>query len=359
MSSIQNRIEAVRAHLDEWNVDALLISSATNRKWLTGFPGSLGYVAISAEKAILATDGRYWTMVEEECPDVTLYKYRRGPNALSEFLTSLQVRRVGIESQHVNVDEYTQMQSINEMMWVPLDDTVETLRFVKSADEIATIRAAAAIADIAMSQVNAIAKVGMSEKALAWELEKLMRENGADALAFDTIVASGPHGARPHHHPSDRPLQEGDAITIDLGALLNGYHSDMTRTFHMGNTPSDKFWEVYNLVLKAEETAIAGLKAGVISADIDAIARDIITEGGHGEAFMHSLGHGVGLEIHEGPSVSYMNTKGTLPANSVVTIEPGIYLPGWSGSRIEDLVLVTEDGSECLSQCPKTPIIPI
>jgi Xaa-Pro aminopeptidase len=213
---------------------------------------------------------------------------------------------------------------------------------------------------MAMSAVNEIVRPGMSEKQLAWELEKLMREAGADGLAFPTIIASGPNGANAHHSAGERKLKAGDTITVDMGASLNGYHSDLTRNFYLGSTPDEKFWEVYNTVHTAQKKALAAIKAGADVQAVDKEARDFIAEAGYGANFGHGLGHGLGLEVHENPrlSPSAVNPR-TLPAGAIVTVEPGIYIEDWGGVRIEDLVLVTEDGFEYLSHCSKNPIIPI
>lgn len=357
MSIYQERIAAVRAQLAAWNVDGVLITSATNRRWLTGFPGSAGMALVTAETAVLATDGRYWTVVAEQCPDVTLYRYTRTAEALEQFIAAEGRPRLGLEGQHVTVAQFEHLQKAEGVQWTNLDGRVDVLREVKNAAEIAQIRAAAAITDRAMQQVPHLARPGVTEQALAWELEKFMREAGAEALAFTPIVAAGPHGARPHHEPSARPLQVGDAITVDIGARVGGYHSDMTRTFHLGSAPEPRFWEIFNLVRTAEETAIARMRPGMTGAAVDALARDVIAQAGYGDFFLHSLGHGVGLQIHEGPSLSQFNPDGLLPVGAVVTVEPGIYLPDWSGVRIEDLVLVTPDGAELLSHCPKEPLI--
>jgi len=276
---------------------------------------------------------------------------------------------IGIEASQVSVAQYQTWQKAlkeanenkeNEAItFKPLNQTIEPLRLIKTEQELEKIRAAAAITDQVMGQVNTIAKVGMTEKQLAWELEKRMRELGADGLAFDIIVAAGPNGALAHHRPSTRPLQAGDTIVIDMGAQLDGYHSDLTRSFHMGPAaPDDKFWAVYNLVHTAQKNALAHMRAGMSGQAIDALARDVIDDAGHGEAFGHSLGHGVGLEIHENPRLSKL-TESEIPAGSVVTVEPGVYLPGWGGIRIEDLVVLGTDGVQFLSHCPKNPIIPI
>ena len=229
----------------------------------------------------------------------------------------------------------------------------------KSAEEVETIRAAARITDATIAQLPRIAQPGVTEKQVAWELEKFMRENGADGPAFDIIVASGINSAKPHHTPTDRPLVAGDVIIVDLGAKLNGYHSDLTRTFYLGKQPSDHFWHIYDLVAAAQKNAIKQLRAGLLGSEADAFARDFIRLAGYEKAFIHGLGHGVGLEIHEGPRLSYANTQGILPNQSVVTVEPGIYLENWGGVRIEDLLLLHPTHGELLSQADQEPAISI
>jgi Xaa-Pro aminopeptidase len=359
MPPFTDRIALVRSHLDQWQTDALLVTSPVNRRWLTGFTGSFGMVLISADSAVLATDGRYWQVVEQECPAVTLFRYQRTTTGGTQaFLDAFGTPRIALEGGDVTMSRYRELEQAGERTWISLKDELDSLRMVKNAAEIATIRAAAALADATMAQVPHLVRPGLTEKELAWALEKFMRESGADGLAFDIIVASGPNGAHPHHHPSDRPMEPGDAITIDLGARLDGYHSDLTRTFHLGEEPGDRFREVYGAVLSAEESAIAHVRPGITGAALDKIARDIISAAGYGEAFLHSLGHGVGLQIHEAPALSQHSPEIPLPAGAVITIEPGIYLPDWSGVRIEDLVLITENGHELLSHAPKNPLIP-
>lgn len=355
---IENRLTAVREKLAEWEVDGLLIGSGPNRLWLSGFTGSAGWLLVTRNKALLATDFRYWEQAAVQAPNFTLFKLKgKSSEAFEEFIQSAGVSRIGIETEHVTLSRYGELGKIEAIDWVILEKSVEPLRNVKSAAEVAIIRAAAVITDQAMAQVNNIARPGMTERELAWALERWMREAGADSLAFPVIVASGPNGALAHHRPGDRKLQVGDAIVIDMGASLNGYQSDMTRTFHLGSEPDESFWRVYNLVLAAQTAALEQMRPGMISKDIDALARDIITAAGHGEEFGHSLGHGVGLEVHEGPSLSYLREKEVIPAGAVVTVEPGVYISGWGGVRIEDLALLTEEGPELLSCCPKEPVI--
>jgi Xaa-Pro aminopeptidase len=235
---------------------------------------------------------------------------------------------------------------------------ISSFRTIKLAEEIEAIRSAARITDSAMEKVPLIAKPGMTESQLAWELEKLLRETGASELSFPIIVASGPNSARPHHMTGERSLQIGDTIIIDMGAKLNGYCSDLTRSFHIGESKNEQFSNVYDLVLKAQTNALEKMSAGMLSRDIDGLAREIIDEAGFGNNFGHGLGHGVGLDIHENPRLSWTN-EDIVESGVVITVEPGIYLPGWGGIRIEDLVQVKDNGVEFLSKCPKKPIIAV
>jgi Xaa-Pro aminopeptidase len=233
------------------------------------------------------------------------------------------------------------------------------LRQVKSAEELAIIQSAARITDLAMEQVPALVRLGMTESELAWLLEKTMREAGADAMAFDIIVASGPNAALPHHHPGARTLQIGDALIVDMGAAVNGYKSDLTRSFFLGATPSEAYWAIYTTVLAAQTATIDHLRAGMTGKEGDALARDVIVEAGYGDRFGHGLGHGLGLDIHEEPRLSRIRDKELIPDGSVVTVEPGIYIPDFGGVRIEDLMLVSDSGATLLSHAAKTPLIAV
>jgi Xaa-Pro aminopeptidase len=356
IETYQARLTAVRAKFDSWKVDGVHIGSAANRRWLSGFTGSSGQLLITREKALLATDGRYWERAVQEAPAFTLFKHQRTAEDNENFIRAAEVNRIGVESHHTTIADLRQLQKIKRINWFSLPETVEGLRAVKTAVEIDAIKAAAAITDYAMSQVNQIAKPGMTEKQLAWELEKIMREAGADGMAFPVIVASGPNSALPHHHTGKRPLQSGDTIIIDMGAELNGYCSDLTRTFYLGSQPSPQFQRIYDLVHLAQTNALHNLRPGMTSKEGDALAREVVEDAGHKEHFGHGLGHGVGLEIHEDPGLTWRHEE-TLPAGSVITIEPGVYLVGWGGVRIEDLIYLTEDGPLLLSQCPKDPVI--
>lgn len=358
-SIFQARCDAVRQKFIDWGIDGLLISSPSNRRWLSGFTGSNGKLLITQDKSLIATDFRYFEQVAAQAPDFELFKHQRTAKDDNAFFASSEASRIGIEAQHITLDIYAQLKKISGVTWVPLAETAEPLRQIKTPAEITAIRAAAAITDLAMAQVPTLIQIGMTEKALAWVLEKCMREAGADGLAFDTIVASGSNAALPHHSPGERPLQIGDTIIVDMGALLNGYHSDLTRTFYLGAEPDEQFWSVYNLVQEAQTAVLDNIKPGLTGKATDALAHDVIAQGGHGEHFGHGLGHGVGLEIHETPIMNKAGEKDIIAAGMALTIEPGIYISGWGGVRIEDLIVVTEDGFEYISHCPKEPIIDI
>lgn len=353
----QQRLTAVRQQFTTWQVDGALISSPSNRRWLSGFTGSNASLLITPNNALLATDFRYWEQATAQAPDFTLFKHQRRAEDDEAFFAAISAANIGIEANHVTLTEFDRLQAATPINLIPLAETVEPLRQIKSAAEIEAIAAAAAITDQAMAQVNNLARPGMTEKELAWTLEKTMRELGADEMAFTVIVASGPNSALPHHHPGERVLQRGDAIIVDMGAQLHGYKSDMTRTFHLGSEPDAQFWAVYNLALAAQTAVLTHAKPGMTTLTIDALARDVITTAGHGDHFGHGLGHGVGLDIHEAPFLSPLREEKPVVSGMTVTVEPGVYIPGWGGVRIEELCHVTSAGLEPLSRCPKIPII--
>jgi len=361
MTAIQARLANLRAALQQENLDALLVSQPENCTYLSGFTGSDSWLLISADLALFATDSRYYEQMKLECPDFELVKIqRRFTDVLPTMLERAKVRRLGFEADSATfADVQDWSKAAPDYEWVPTKSLVLKLRAVKDAEEIAALRASIKLADEAMAAALSQARPGMTELDLAWVIESYIRTHGAQGVSFDTIVGCGPNGARPHATASETPLVAGEPIVIDMGARLKGYCSDMTRTICLGqpNNPT-RFWEVYNTVLQAQQAAEAALHPGMTGQEADAIARDLITKAGYGEYFGHNLGHGVGLAIHERPLLSRTNTV-PLEANNFVTVEPGIYLPGWGGVRIEDIVLITEDGAEVLTSTPKDPIIPL
>ena len=352
----QARLTHVREALEDWNISALLVNGEANRRWLTGFTGSAGWLLVTADEAILATDFRYWTQAESQSPDWTLFRLD-SENKIANLMATIAPATVGVEARNLTLAAFATLKKIEGIEWKPLDKTLEPWRMVKTDSEVEQIRAAATIADQIMQSIPTLARPGQSERELAWFVEKSLREAGAESIAFPVIVASGPNAALPHHRPGARQLQQGDTVIVDLGATVGGYNSDLTRTFHVGASPTQRFWDIYNLTLSAQTTSLAGMRAGMTGREIDALARDVIAAGGHADHFGHGLGHGVGLAVHEDPRLSWRNDSNAIPANAVATVEPGIYLPGWGGIRLEDLVLFTDEGVELLSHCPKEPLI--
>lgn len=358
-SIFQERITAVRQQLAEWEVDGLLIGSPTNRRWLSGFTGSNGQLLITADKALIATDFRYFTQATREAPDFALFKHQRTLEDTRNFLAEADVQRVGIEAKHTTLEQMDDLVQVENVTWVGLAKTVEPLRMVKTAVEIQTIQKACAIVDSVMARVPEIAQLGLTEYAVAWELEKAMREAGAEALAFDIIVSGGSNSPLPHHHPGSRRLQAGDALIVDMGAQVDGYKSDLTRSFYLGEKASARYFELYQLVLQAQTAVFQHAKPGMSLKAVDALARDVFAQAGHAEHFGHGLGHGIGLDIHEDPFFSQRAPdKDTVEVGMVVTIEPGCYLPEGIGIRLEETALMTENGLVPLTHCPKIPSIP-
>lgn len=354
----QERITAVRHKLSQWGVEGVLISNPTNRRWLSGFTGSNGQLLITAEQALLATDFRYFSQVAREAPDFTLFKHQRTLADTQAFLTKAAVTHIGVEAKQVTLAEMDELNQVENIIWVPLLSPIEPMRMVKTAAEIEMIQKAAVITDSVMAQVPQLAQIGMTEAEAAWQLEKALRQAGAEALAFDVIVASGPNSALPHHHPGKRRIQAGDALVVDMGAQVAGYKSDLTRSFFIGAKASVFYFELYQLVLRAQTAVFQQAKPGMRLKAVDALARDVFDRAGHADHFGHGLGHGLGLDIHEEPFLSVRAPEdATLEVGMVVTIEPGCYIPDHGGVRIEDLALVTPDGLVSLSHCPKQPNI--
>ena len=345
-----HRAQNVAAALAERELDLLLVSHLVNVQWLTGFTGSAAAAVVGPDTRRFLTDFRYLTQSEEQLdPSWDREVVQDLLEAAAKGLPADGPVRLGFDDDHMSVKQHARLGGLvpANVELLPAGGLVEDLRMVKDAEEVERIRAAALLADAALEVVLGRGLAGRTEREVAFDLETELRRMGAERASFPSIVAFGAHGALPHAVPRDAEIPEGVLVTIDWGAQLDGYASDCTRTFATGELdPRDA--EVYALVLEAQEAALAAVRAGAGGREVDAVARQIITAGGHGEHFGHGLGHGVGAEVHEGPRLS-QRSEATLAAGNVVTVEPGVYVPGQLGVRIEDLVVVTEDGRDVLS----------
>lgn len=353
----QRRIQRLRDKMREQQLDAFLVSSAENRAYLSGFRGSAGYLWITPADAVLATDFRYTEQAGLQAPD---YRVTRIQDGYAWFVTAASdsgARHIGIEDTQLNVAAFnTLLKALGTLTpareLVPTGAMTDQLRAVKDADELVLLAEAIRIADQAMESVGARLCPGMTEREVAWQMEAAMRELGAEAISFDTIVAAGPNGARPHHRPTDKRLEMGEGVIVDMGARFDGYCSDITRTFFLGR-PDAQFRKVYDIVLAAQETAEATARAGMTGQAVDGLARTVITEAGYGETFGHSLGHGIGIAVHEYPRVGPNANAQIIEDGMVYSVEPGIYLTGWGGVRIEDLVVMESGKAHVLTAAHK------
>lgn len=344
------RADRVAERLAERDLDALLVTHMTNVRWLSGFSGSNAVIVLGADQRLFITDFRY---VEQAEAQVEGFDRLEGERSLLADAAKRVRGRVGFEDAHLSVRTLRRLEELAEdAELVPAGDLLEELRAVKEPDELEAIRAAAALADDAVEAVVlGRGLVGRTEREVALELETEMRRRGAEGPSFPSIIAAGAHGALPHAEPRDVEIPAGTLVICDYGARLDGYCSDCTRTFATGPVDGEMA-EVYELVRTAQAEAVKAVRAGAGLRDVDAVARDLIAEAGHGERFGHSLGHGVGLDVHEEPRLS-KQSEGELVAGNVVSVEPGVYLSGAFGVRIEDLVAVTESGCDNFSRLPK------
>jgi Xaa-Pro aminopeptidase len=346
------RRTALARRLAELDLDALLVTRLVNVRYLTGFTGSNGQLLATGDAGVFLTDSRYEDQARREVPDLERRTYpRRLLPTLVEACQAKAVRRLGFEATGVTFKTWRELDATEEIELVPTEEEIERLRWAKDGDELALIERAQLATDEAFDRVTRKLAEGVTEREAAFELEAAMREAGADAAGFPTIAAFGENAAEPHHGPGDRPLARGDVIKLDFGASVDGYHSDMTRTVAFGK-PDPRLREIHEVVLRAQEAGAAAVRAGARAGDADAAARTVIREAGFGDRFGHSLGHGIGLEVHEGPTLRD-GSEDVLPEGTVVTVEPGVYVPGLGGVRIEDMVVVEAAGCRALPRTPK------
>jgi Xaa-Pro aminopeptidase len=350
------KLEKLREKFSENGIDGLLITSSYNRRYVSNFTGTSGVVLITEGKALFITDFRYTEQATAQAVGFEIVEHK-GPihEEVATQVKKLGVKNLGFEKEYMTYSSFENYREKVAAELIPVSGLVEKLRLIKTPQEIKILKDAADIADAAFKHILDFMKPGVTELEVSNELEFFMRKAGATSSSFDIIVASGGRSALPHGVASDKVIETGDFVTLDFGAYYKGYASDMTRTVSVGE-PSDKLKEIYNVVLESQLLAMEKIKPGMTGKEADAISRDYITEKGYGDYFGHSLGHGIGLEVHEGPGLSFRSDV-VLEPGMVVTVEPGIYLQGVGGVRIEDDTIITEDSNETIIHSPKDLII--
>ena len=346
------KLMKLREQMQKRELDSLLVTNPYNLRFITGFTGTAGLALITPNDAWFITDFRYTEQAGEQVKEFKVVQAQKGLlDEVARIAQEAAVERLAFEQDYMTFATYSQYQEKLSATLEPVSGLIEQLRMVKAPEEIDVLKAAAKIADDAFEHICTYIKPGMTELQVSNELEFFMRAQGATSSSFDIIVASGLRSALPHGVASDKKIEQGDLITLDFGALYQGYVSDITRTVAVGE-PSDKLKEIYQIVLDSQVLALENIKPGMTGIEADAIARDYIKSKGYGEAFGHSTGHGIGLEVHEGPGLSF-RSETVLEPNMAVTVEPGIYLPGIGGVRIEDDILITETGNVRLTHSSK------
>ncbi|UCD71934.1 MAG: aminopeptidase P family protein [Syntrophobacterales bacterium] len=348
----QERINRINGILGDGNLDGILITSLENVHYLSEFTGSDAALVMTENKGYFLTDSRYTTQAREEVLGFEIIEYQKKIEGLSNIMNDLGLRSIGFEPQNVTYGTHKELvEKVSGGQFIPINERVKNLRAVKDDEEIGRMKRAIDIASNSLRENIWRITPGTQEREIALELEFSMRRNGTDNIAFDTIVASGERSALPHGKPSEKRINRGDLITIDFGARYRGYYSDETCTFLCGK-PNRRQREVYQIVKEAHDRAIASIRPGMKAMEVDSFARNWIREAGYGAYFGHGIGHGVGLAVHENPVIG-PESKDVVEERMIFTIEPGIYIPGWGGMRIEDMVLVTEKGCEVLTSLSK------
>ena len=351
-----SRVQKLRERLAKDELDAIFVSNGENRRYISGFVSTAGYLLVTANETIVCTDFRYTEQAAQQAPGWRIDRIGGKPDWLAKLVNELEIKTLGFEADDMNVATLERfkkalVENDADPEWKATSGIGVDLRAYKDSGELELLQRAIDIGDQAFEETADQLEVGMTEKEAAWIFEKAVREHGAEAISFETIVAIGPNAARPHHATSDSKLVEGQTIVFDCGSRYQGYCSDLTRTVVIGEA-DDEIKRVYDIVLTAQLAAIDMVKPGMTGEECDAIARKIITEAGHENDFGHSLGHGLGLEVHENPGVG-PNAKGKLENGMPFTIEPGIYIPGWGGVRIEDVVVLENDKARVMSHAVK------
>jgi len=359
--TVTGRLDRLRESFDQHGIDALVVTTLANVRYLTGFSGSAGVLGVTRDAALLTTDGRYRTQSAEQLElagaagqvEITIGPVAEQRAAAQALLGGTAVGRVGLEADDVSWSaQRTWADVLDADRLVPTSNAVEALRAQKDAAEIARMERAAAIADAALFEVLPLMSQGVTEEHFALELDTAMRRGGAESTAFDTIVAAGENSAKPHHHPGARRIDQGDPVVVDFGATFEGYRSDMTRTFCVNAEPEGELARIFDVVRASQAAGAEAVRPGISAKEVDDVCRSIIAEAGWAERFEHGTGHGVGLDIHEAPTVSQLGTA-ILAPGFVVTVEPGVYVPGHGGVRVEDTLVVTEDGARPLTRFTK------
>nr|SFZ88193.1 Aminopeptidase YpdF (MP-, MA-, MS-, AP-, NP-specific) [Loigolactobacillus rennini] len=353
------RLAALRKKLTAIQLDGLMVTNAANLRYLTHFTGTSGVALITRTSAFFVTDSRYTQQAYQQVAPQGYAIVESAGSLFAEInrlLRKLQLTTLGFEADYVSFNTYDDLADLFDVGLVPTSGIVEQLRAVKDPDEVALIREAAAITDQAYQHVLTTIHPGMTERQVADDLDFYMRRQGASGIAFDTIVASGPRSAMPHGVATDKVIAANELVTLDFGCYYHGYVSDLTRTFAVGQ-PSSELKHIYQIVLQAQEQVIKNARAGLTGQQFDYVARQVITKAGYGDYFGHGTGHGIGLEIHEAPLASPSASDTTLVDGNVITAEPGIYLLGLGGVRIEDDLLIMSSGNQILNNAPKHDLI--
>ncbi|PFR90783.1 aminopeptidase [Bacillus cereus] len=350
------RITNIQKQLHKYRIDGLLITKKENRQYATGFTGSAGAVLISTDQAVFITDFRYVDQAKSQIKDAEIVMHKGNlEKEIAHQVSKLNIQKLGIEENNMTLQQYKNLQKYVQAEMIQVCEIIENIRIVKDTPEIEIMKIAANIADEAFHHILTFLKPGISENTVRDELEFFMRKKGAASSSFQIIVASGVRSSLPHGVASNKIIERGDIVTLDFGALYDGYCSDITRTVVIGE-PSEEFKKIYNIVLEALKRGTEAIKPGETAKRIDDITRNYITEHGYGQYFGHSTGHGLGLEIHEPLRLS-QESKATLEEGMVVTVEPGIYIPNWGGCRIEDDIVITKDGYEVITKSNRELII--